>query len=165
MMETQEAIKQRRSCRSFNGKAVSKELVERLVDSARLAPTARNIQPWEFIAITKRETLEKLAQFADNGRFLSGSACCIAVLSQETKYYLEDGSAATQNILLAATDLGLASCWVAGDKKDYCDKVKELLGAPKGFKLVSLVALGYSDTGLETPAKRPLKDILHWEKF
>jgi len=164
-MQTQEAVKQRHSCRSFNGKPIAADLIEELINCASLAPTARNIQPWEFVAITKKETLGKLAQLAENGRFLAESSCCIAVLAQETKYYLEDGCAATENILLCATDSGLASCWVAGDKKDYCGKVKELLGVPKDLKLVSLVALGYSDTKADVPAKRALEEVLHWEKF
>ena len=164
-MQTQEAIRQRRSCRSFNAKIVPRELIQELINLARLAPTARNIQPWEFVAITRKETLQKLAQLAENGLFLAESPCCIAVFSRDTKYYLEDGSAATENILLAATDLGLASCWVAGDKKGYCDKVKELLEVPKDFKLVSLVALGYPNARADTPGKRPPEELLHWEKF
>ncbi|MEI6632118.1 MAG: nitroreductase family protein [bacterium] len=164
-MQTQEAIKQRHSCRSFNGKPIPEPLIEELIDCARLAPTARNVQPLDFVAITKKETLEKLAQLAENGRFISDCSCCIAVLSQDTKYYLEDGSAATENILLAAVDLGLDSCWVAGDKKDYCEKVKELLAAPGDLKLVSLVALGYSKSRVNPPLKRALKKIIHWEKF
>jgi len=164
-MQVQEAIKERHSCRNFNSTPIAVNLIEALIDAARLAPTARNIQPWEFIAVTQKEVLQKLGQLADHGRFIRDAACCIAVLCEDTKYYLEDGSAATENILLTATDLGLASCWVAGDKKDYCQKVKELLGAPQDLKLVSLVALGYAQGKTQAPRKRVLKEVLHWEKF
>ena len=164
-MQTQEALKKRRSFRSFTSKPIPRNLVETIIDLAKLAPTARNVQPWEFVVITKKETLQNLGSLADNGRFLSDCTCCIAVFCKDTKYYLEDGCAATENILIAAADLGLAACWVAGDKKPYCDKVRESLGAPDDFKLVSLIALGYSESQAPMPDKRSLKEVLHWERF
>lgn len=164
-METLQALKKRRSIRTFNAKSVPRRLIEELIDCARFAPTARNVQPWEFVVVTKKEMLEELGSLADNGSFIRDSNCCIAVFSKDTKYYLEDGSAATENILIAACNLGLSSCWVAGDKKPYCDRVKELLGVPSDFKLVSLIPLGYSDVRPSLPAKRSLKEVLHWEKY
>lgn len=164
-MEAIEAIKKRRSIRIFDSKPVPRNIIEELIDCARLAPTARNVQPWEFIAVTERKTLLGLAALAENGNFIKDSACCIAVFSKDTKYYLEDGCAATENILIAATAFGLGACWVAGDKKPYCDKVKELLAVPADFKLISLIPLGYSDAKPALLFKRPLQDILHWEKF
>lgn len=164
-MQVQEALKKRRSARIFTSKPILRNLIEELVDCARFAPTARNIQPWEFVVVTKKEVLKTLGALADNGRFIAESSCCIAVFAKDTKYYLEDGCAATENILIAATGLGLSSCWVAGDKKPYCEKVKDLLGVPQEFKLASLVPLGYSDSLAPMPDKRPLKEVLHWEKF
>jgi len=164
-MQALQALKERRSVRIFNAKPVPRNLVEELIDCARLAPTARNIQPWEFVVITKKETLQKLGSLADNGSFIKDSSCCIAVFCQDTKYYLEDGCAATENILIAAYDLGLSSCWVAGDKKPYADKVRELLGAPVDFKLVSLIPLGFSDAKLSLPSKKSLNDVVHWERY
>ena len=164
-MQTQETISKRHSVRSFNGKPVSRDLIEKLVDLARLAPTARNVQPWEFIAVTDKDTLKELGALAEHGKFIAESACCIAVICKDTKYYLEDGCVASEHILLGATDLGLSSCWVAGDKKPYCEAVLKLLKVPVEYKLVSLLPIGYSDTQVSAPAKRPLKDLLHWEKF
>ena len=166
-MQTKEALLKRRSIRTFSARPLPRHLIEELVDYARLAPTARNVQPWEFIAIAQKETLASLAALADNGRFIAQSPCCIVVFCKDTKYYLEDGCAATENLLIAAADLGIVSCWVAGDKKPYGDKVRELLGVPQGFKLVSMIALGYSDalSQLGVQPKRALKEVLHWEKF
>jgi len=164
-MDVIEALKKRRSKRVFNPKPVSPELLKELIDCARLAPTARNIQPWEFVLVTEKETLKALGSLTDNGPFIKDSPCCIAVFCQDTKYYLEDGSAATTNILTSASGMGLAACWVAGDKKPYCDKVKELLGVSAEFKLVSLIPLGYSDAETPLPSKRPLEEVLHWEKY
>ena len=164
-MQTVAAIKMRRSVRGFAQKPIAPDLIEKLIDAARLAPTAKNVQPWDFVAITKKETLTYLGSLADNGKFIADCACCIAVFCQDTKYYLEDGCAATVNILIAATDSGLGGCWVAGDKKIYCDQVKQLLGAPQDFKLVSLIALGYPQAETAMLAKKPVKELLHWEKF
>jgi len=164
-MQALKAIKNRRSVRSFNSKPVPASTIEELIDCARVATTARNIQPWEFVAVTKREVLETLGALIENAKFIAQCNCCIAVFCKDTKYYLEDGCAATQNLLIAATDLGIASCWVAGDKKEYIQEVRELLSVPGGFKLVSLVALGYSDFKVAAIPKRPLKEVLHWEKF
>jgi len=161
-METLQAIKKRRSTRAFNTKPIPRGTIEELIDCARLAPTARNVQPWSFIVVTKKDALQKLGALAENGRFIKECACCIAIFCQDTKYYLEDGCAATVNILIAASDLGLSSCWVAGDKKPYAENVRELLCVPTDFKLVRLIALGYSDVKLESPSKRPLGEIIHW---
>jgi len=165
-MQAREAIIKRRSVRSYIAKPVPQALIEDLVDCARLSPSARNVQPWAFVAVSDKEMLSRIAGLSDNGRFISDCGCCIAVFCQETKYYLEDGSAATQNILIRAHDLGLAACWVAGDKKPYADEVRSLLNAPADYKLVSLVSLGYSETGDATvPTKKSLEEVLHWDKF
>jgi nitroreductase len=163
-METQKAIRERYSCRSFLSKQIPKEIIEKLIDAARLAPTARNIQPWEFVVVTQKERLKKIGSLAQSGPFIADSACCIAIFCKDTKYYLEDGCAATENILLCATDLGLGSCWVAGDKKPYAEEIRKFLEVPEGFKLVSLIALGYPKEKKSTD-KRPLEEVIHWEKF
>lgn len=166
-MDHLEMLKTRRSVREYSDEEISKGLLERIVDAGRFAPTARNVQPWEFIVITEVPTLKKLGELAENGRFLAQAKACIAVFCAETKYYLEDGCAATCNILLAAAGLGIGSCWVAGDKKDYCAEVAKLLNVPHRHKLVSLVALGYSKSkaGFHFAEKRGLKELIHWEKF
>jgi len=165
-MLTKEAILERRSTRAFKPDTpIARETVEDLIDGARMAPTARNVQPWEFVAISDKKSLKEISAQAENGRFISDCSCCIAVFCQDTKYYLEDGCAATENILIRSHDLGLSSCWVAGDKKPYCGKVRELLGVPTEYKLVSLIAIGYSAGQAKSVGKRSLKDVLHWEKF
>jgi nitroreductase len=166
-MEALEILKTRRSVREYSDKEITKELLEKIVDAARFAPTARNVQPWEFIVTTEAPILKKFSELAENARFLAQAKACIAVCCVETKYYLEDGCAATCNILLAAAALGIGSCWVAGDKKDYCAEVAKILNAPHCHKLVSLVALGYpkSKDSFHLAEKRGLKELIHWERF
>jgi len=163
-MDAIDALKTRRSVRSFTDKAVAKELVEDVVDCARLAATARNVQPWEFVVVTDAGLRASIAKASLTGLFIADSPVCVAVLCEDTKYYIEDGSAATQNLLVAARAHGLGTCWVAGDKKPHADEIRAMVGAPDNFKLVSLIALGYSDQQ-PTPSKRSLDDVIHWERF
>lgn len=166
-MNAIEAIRKRRSIRDYKDKSIPKDVLCNLVDAARFAPTARNVQPWEFVVITNPETLKKLGELAENGRFIASGKACIVVFCSDTKYYLEDGCAATENILIAATALGIGSCWVAGDKKPYCGEVSKLLNVPAVFRLVSLVALGYpkSENRFTAADKRIVNALIHWEKF
>jgi len=162
-----ELFKIRRSVRVFGDQSIPKKQLEKIVDAARFAPTARNLQPWEFVVVTEKAKLSQLAQLAQTGRFIAQAAACIAIFSADTKYFLEDGSAATCSMLLAATALGIGSCWVAGDKKPYCSQVSALLNAPSEMKLVSLVALGYplEKNVFKEMIKRNLNELLHWERF
>ncbi|HNX68986.1 MAG TPA: nitroreductase family protein [Candidatus Omnitrophota bacterium] len=164
-METFDSLFQRASVREYLDKPVPKEMLEKLVDAGRRAPSARAVEPWEFVVVTERATLDKMAGFISTGVFLKQATACIVVFCQETKYYLEDGAAATENILLAATDLGLGTCWIAGDKKEYCDEVLKMFGAPQGQKLISLIAVGWPAKAPRQHKKRKLSEVLHWEKF
>lgn len=165
-METFEAISRRASCREYQNKAVPKDMLGKLVDAGRRAPTARAVEPWEFVVVTRNETLKQLGEIATTGAFIANAAACIAVFCRkEAKYYLEDGSAATENILLAATDLGLGTCWVAGDKKPYVPRVARLLKVPETLTLVSLISVGWPKGEVNQAKHRSLSEVLHWEEL
>jgi nitroreductase len=163
-MDTIEMLKTRRSVRVYKREPVPRGIIEDIVDCGRLAATAVNIQPWEFVVVTDREARRRIAKITDYGGFIADAPVCVVVPCRDTKYYLEDGSAATENILLAARAHGLGSCWVAGDKKPYAAEICRLLGAPPGYKLISLIPMGYPAES-PTKSKRPLSDVLHWEKY
>lgn len=163
-MDAMEAIAARRSVRKFKTDPVPRELLLQVVDAGRLAPTAHNDQPWEFVVVTDAVRRGRIAQLADYGRFISDAPACIVTFSQPTRYYVEDGSAATTSMLLAATALGLGACWVAGDKKPYAGQIGSLCGAPGNFKLVSMIAIGYP-AEVPSPAKRSLDEVVHWETY
>lgn len=164
-MDAITALKTRRSVRNFRADPVPGGLIEDVLDCGRLAATARNIQPWEFVVVTEAATRRKLAEMIDTGRFIAEAPVCIVVFCRDVKYYLEDGSAAIQNMLVAAHAHGLGACWVAGDKKPYCKAVAELLGAPSDQKLVGLVAIGYPVAPPVPIPKRSLQEVLHRERF
>ena len=163
-MDALECLKTRRSVREYLDTPVPKEIIEDIVDCGRLAASGVNVQPWVFIAVTDARVRGQLAEMCPNGKFISQSPVCIAVFCQDTKYYIEDGSAATQNMLNAARAHGLGSCWVAGDKKEYAPKIGEMLGVPADHKLVSLIAIGHA-AKIPSPAKKPLSEVLRWERF
>ncbi|MFH1071009.1 MAG: nitroreductase family protein [Candidatus Glassbacteria bacterium] len=165
-MDTLEAIKARRSIRQYESTPVDWRDLEQVVDAGRLAATGRGVEPWEFVVVTDSARRKELAGICDFGKCIAEAPACIVVLCRDTKYYLEDGAAATQNMLVAAAALGLGSCWVAGDKKPYAERIVKLVGAGAGFRLVSLVAVGYASA--EQPprkCKRPLAEVLHREMF
>jgi len=164
-MDIFDAVKKRCSVREFSDKPIARDLIERIVDCGRLAPTARKEEPWEFIVVTDKDRLKIMAEITDHGKFIAGAALAIAVVCRDTKYYLEDGCAATENMLIAAAGLDIGSCWVAGDKKPYCRGILDFLGAGKDHKLISVIAMGYPVHKVEPPEKRPLKDVLHWDKI
>jgi nitroreductase len=166
-MDVLDSIRSRFSCRTYRPDPVPSEVLMKLVDAARMAPSSRGIQPWEFVVISDVSTLRELSKIVDTGRFLSKAAACIAVFCRtDTRCAVEDGSAATQNILLAATALGVGSCWVAGDKKPYQPAVEKLLRAPTHLKLISMVSLGVPGEEQPTDRKRrSLEDVLHWQRF
>lgn len=164
-MDAFEAIEKRYSVRKYSSTPVAAELIDRIVDAGRRAPTARNVQPWEFIVISSADTRSSLAAICDYGKFLAEAPVCIATFCKETKYYIEDGCAAIENMLIAATALGLGTCWVAGDKKDYAPVICEKLGVPAGYRLVGLIALGVAAAPGRPTEKRPLAKVIHYEKW
>lgn len=166
-IETIECIKTRRAVREYLSKPIPKKILEDIIDCARLAPTARNEQPWEFVLVTEKSKLEELGKITQYGDFIKDAAACVIVCCRaDAKYYLEDGSAASENILLAAKAHGIGSCWVAGDKKPHCEAIKKFLGIPDGQKVVSILPLGYPEGKWPEPyGKRKLADVMHWEKF
>ena len=163
-MDALQAIRTRRSIRKYEDKPIPKDTLEAIVDCGRLAASGRNEQPWEFVVVTDREVKQKIAEATDYGKFIAQAAACIAVFCQDTTYYIEDGSAATQNILVGAWALGVGTCWIAGDKKHYAPTIGQIVGAPTNTKLVSLIALGYP-AEQPTRTKRQLNEVIHWNGF
>ena len=164
-MDFFETVRNRKSVREYSVKEVKKELIEKIVDAGRLAATARNEQPWEFIATADKNVLGEICDMCPNGLFIKDASHLIAVFSKDTKYYIEDCSAATENMLLAIEALGLGGCWIAGDKKDYAENIRKIFNAPIGHKLVSMITVGFPKKEEKPHPKKSLKDVLRWEKY
>jgi nitroreductase len=148
-MDFTDVIKSRRSIRRYQEKSIPQKDIDDILNCAHLAPTAINIQPWLIGCVTDKALLKKLAATADHGKFVNAAAACFAVFCEKgQKYYLEDGCAATMNIIYACAAKGIGTCWVAGDKKAYVNDVRKLLNVPEKYTLVSLIPAGY-------PAEQP----------
>ena len=163
-MDAIECLKTRRSIRAYEPTAVPRAIVEDIVDCGRLAASAINIQPWLFVAVDDGDLRGRIAEATDYGKFIEQSPVCIVVFCRNVKYFVEDGSAATQNILNAARAHGLGSCWVAGHQKAYGGTIRTLLGLPDDYALVSIVALGHAAED-RNPDKRPLSEVLRWNRY
>jgi nitroreductase len=158
-------IKSRHSVRKFKPDPVDEQVVRDAIECASLAPTARNIQPWLFGTIRNKETLAKIAGLAENGKFIADCAVCFAVFGEKNEtYYLEDCCAATENLILALQAHGVASCWVAGDKKPYGEPIRKILEVPDKYSLVSLVAAG-NPAEITLAKKKVMKHVVFNEKY
>jgi len=158
-------IKSRHSVRKFKPDSVSDIIIKDVLECASLAPTAMNIQPWLFGVIKNKEVLAKIAAITDHGKFIAECPLCFAVFGEKKEtYYLEDCCAATENIILALQAHGIASCWVAGEKKAYADQIRAMLNVPDGYTLVSLIAAGIP-AEVSITNKKEMKKIVFHEKY
>ena len=161
-MDALVAIRKRRSIRRYTDIAIPKADLETIVDAGRLAATGSNRQPWDFVVVTDRATI---AQFKVSGAWIaSAAAVIVVVMDPRSRWWVEDGAAAIENMLLASTALGYGSCWVEGDALPREEQFKTLLGVPAEKRVMALVPIGVAAES-PAPEKRPLEQVLHWEKF
>lgn len=171
-METYEAILSRRSIRKYTDEAVPEEMVTKLLRAAMSAPSASNQQPWYFIAITERVKLEKITEFHPYSSMLHQAPLAILVcgdLKSETHigldYWVQDCSAATENMLLAAHSAGLGAVWLGiHPRKDRVDKIKELFGLPENIIPLSLVSIGFPGEQ-KPPSERFDSSRIHYNNW
>ena len=169
-----EAVRLRRSVRAFTGEAVSDQEAEKLLEAARTAPSAGNIQPWEFVVVRKTEAKRRLAEAALDQDFIHEAPVVIVVCADENRsrkgygsrgadlYCIQDTAAATENMLLAACASGLGACWVGAFNED---EVRKALNVPRGVKPVAIVPIGHPAEKPEPRYRRPLKETVHHETF
>ena len=161
-MEALEAITKRRSVRKYTGEPIPREHLEQIVDAGRLAASGSNIQPWEFVVVTERGMIEKLKVAA---KWMEKAGAIVAVvMDPASRWWVEDGSAATENILIASTTLGYGSCWLEGYTLPREEEFKVLLGIPKEKRLLTLIPIGVP-AEWPTRDKKLLEDVLYWEKY
>jgi nitroreductase len=164
-------FERRFSCRSFDTTALERETVEAVLEAARWAPNGGNLQPWRFVVVVDPGRRRAIAGAAYGQGFLAQAPVVIAVCAvpdeSATKYgprgrelyCLQDTAAAAQNILLAATDRGLGSCWVWAFDEAAVARVLEL---PRDWRPVALLALGRPAEAEPQRTRRPLSEITLW---
>lgn len=148
------SIMTRSSVRSYTDQPVEQEKLEKLLRAGMAAPTAGNRQPWEFIIVTDRKILDTFPSIIPNAQMSAKAQAAIVVLGSPTKallpeYWVQDCSAATENILLAAHGMGLGTVWCGAYPNNDADRVgqmRKLLSIPEDSYALNIIVIGYPDS-------------------
>ncbi|MBM7868635.1 nitroreductase [Clostridium pascui] len=172
----------RRSIRNYNNKSVEDEKILQLLESARLAPSGSNTQPWHFIVVKSELTKQKLAKASHNQKWMLSAPVfivCVADIrcriegtvdvilnenspQEELKQILRDTSISMEHILLEAENLGLGTCWVAWFTQD---EIRPILNIPTDKYVVGIITLGYANEAPKARPRKNLKEIIHYETW
>jgi nitroreductase len=185
-VEAIETILSRRSVRNFIERDIPPEKIIEILDCAVRAPSASNMQPWEFILVRNQEVKDRIGYLGARSLYerrkrrlkvskkrfaMIAKAPLFIVIACNTKkspiFWKHDGSAATQNILLAAHAQGLAAVWLGAPValKKHSNEIKKLLKLPKSCEIASIVALGYPKTMPKPRPQSDIKDKIHFERW
>jgi nitroreductase len=169
-MDTMEAIRTRRSIRKFTDRPVERELVMELIEAAMYAPSAGNEQPWQFLVINDRALLDEVPHINPNAAMAREASVAILVCGDLTLekfqgFWVQDCSAAAQNLLLAAHAKGLGAVWTGiYPMEDRVEKMRNLLGLPGHITPLALIPLGYPNKEA-TAESRFKKDRIRFNKW
>jgi nitroreductase len=170
-MTVEEAIRARQSVRSYLDRPIEKDKLVKLLEAARLAPSAANRQEGRFVVATDPAVRKKLARAAANQGFVAEAGCVIAACAKTDYHEMRCGQLSypidvaiqIDHMTLRAVELGLGTCWIGAF---YEDQVREILGIPEDIRVVELLAVGYpADAGLRPKSRRPLEEIAYGEKW
>lgn len=169
-MEVSDAIRERRSVRSFRDQLVPDEILGKVLEAGRLAPSASNRQPWHFIVVKDAVKREALSE----GRYAKFLAKCPVVIVgcgdrvRSEKWFPVDLAIALENMVLEATSEGLGTCWIGSFSGE---SVKKVLKIPEEFEVVAMLAVGYpkdtpvKDALVGRSTRKNIEEITSWEEF
>jgi nitroreductase len=166
-MEVYECIRTRRTIREFKPDAVPEEVVYKILQAGRWAPSSSNSQPWHFIVITDRNTLDTIGRIATSGAFIGQAPLAIAIVMDNARRPELDAGRALQQMELTAWSEGLGTCFVGVRQEEQQRQIKELLRIPEAMELITVLPFGYRVAGTRrrgTPRK-PMLEIAHRDKF
>lgn len=181
-MDALKAIQTRRSIRKYTEQPIEREKIEILLKAAMSAPSAGNQQPWDFIVVTEKETINKVRQVHRHAGPLEGAPLCIIICGNlqkeklwasklhkifkiKPKYWVLDCSAATENILLAAHAIGLGAVWIGiYPGQDRMRYISRIFGLPRHIKPMAVISIGYPAEE-KGPTDRFIDTNVHWEKW
>jgi nitroreductase len=164
MMSVFECVRARIETREFKPDPVPEAALEKILEAGRWSPSQRNRQPWHFIVVQERETLQQLGAMAPSGAYLAEAPLAIAVVTDGARVPLIDGTRAISSMQLVAWEEGLGSCWVGSVDREG---VKRLLGLPETCELITVLPFGYPTDAAKRLRKRrkPLEQMAHRERF
>jgi nitroreductase len=173
-MNILDLIKERRSIRKFKTVNIPESEIKELIEAAISAPSAGNIQPWEFIVVRRKEIKTKLADAALGQKFIEAAPLVIVVCantSRSAKFYgsrgvnlycLQDTAAAIQNMLLLSKSKKIGSCWIGAFSEDA---VSEILNIPSSIRPIAIIPFGYPEETPHRTSRRSLEEVVHYESF
>ena len=171
-MELFECIRSRRSIRYFRPDPISEDALDKLLEAARLAPSAGNVQPWVFYIVRNEQVQAKLSDAALGQTWMLSAPVIVVVCADLARarnsygrrgvelYAIQDTAAAVENLLLAAVAEGLSGCWVGAFREDVAAKALGI--QPDSLRPLILVPLGYPDEPARIPPKRPAEDMIKY---
>lgn len=162
----------RKSVRSYTDQKVPDEMIETLLRAAMAAPTAMNSQPWSFIVLKERESLDVLAESLPYAKMLAQAPLAIVVCGQEVleggytnPFWQQDCAAATENLLLAAEAMGLGAVWTgAYPGLERANSISETLGIPEGILPMNVIVIGFP-AGDEQPKDKWKPEKIHYGRW
>jgi nitroreductase len=169
-MDVQEAIKKRYSVRSYQNRPVDEKLLRAVLEAARLAPSASNVQEWRFVVVRDATIRQSLMKAAHNQPFVGQAPVVIAACAILTDKVMPCGqpaypidiAIAVDHMTLAAVELGLGTCWVGAFDEAA---VKQSLGVPATARVVVLMTLGYSARPSGGKSRKSFEQIVAYEKY
>jgi len=163
-MDVREAIRTVLAVRAYRDQPVPDDVIRDILEAGRLTASASNRQPWHFVVVTDRETLQSVADHSDgHGPYVAGAAFAVAVVADKTPLGISDASRAIQDMILVAWSHGVGSNWVGFS--DMLNEIYPILGIPEDLDIVAVLPFGYPAN--EAPGKgrkkrKPLDEIVHW---
>ena len=164
-MDVFETIKNRRSIRKYKQQRIPEKHLKKILEAARLAPSARNRQPWRFVLVRGIELKKSIAKAAKNQMFIADAGAIVVALGDpEASYnwYEKDTMTAIEHIVLASTGLGYGTCWI-GDFIE--EEVKRIIEIPSELKVVALLPIGVPDENPRAKLRRNFNEIFFGEKY
>ncbi|MBA7577845.1 FMN reductase [NAD(P)H] [subsurface metagenome] len=165
-----EAIKERQSVRSYQDKEIPEGILQQTLEAGRLAPSAKNGQPWKFIVVKDKNLRERLVPACKSQKFVGEASVAIVGCATNTNYkmgggeysYTIDLAIALDHMSLQAASLGLGTCWIG---KFYQDQVKKVVDIPEEVRVVALMLVGYpKELGVKR-GRKPLSEIICYDKY
>ena len=172
MMDVYEAIRTRTSMREYKPDAVPQEVLERLLEALRLAPSGKNLQPWRFITVTDEDTRRELVDACRGQKFIAQAPVVLVGCGWESRAYSKMGgywnglpvdvAIAIEHLMLAAAAEGLGTCWIGAFDESA---VKKVLAIPPDVKVIALTPIGYPATERKHRPRKELAEIIAHERW
>ncbi len=169
-MEFKDIIQKRRSVRAFTDQPISEEKLRRVLEAARLAPSASNRQAWKFVVVKDTNKRKALTRAANNQAFVGQAPIIIVavalmperIMTCGVPSYAVDLAIAMEHVVIAAVDEGLGTCWIGAFSQE---NVRRILGIPDKYKVVTVMPIGYPARETAARSRKPIEEVVCYEKF